>query len=43
MYHLGVSSKDSGKKISTIMKIEDSKLYYDVIDNLLIKSNLNLK
>ena len=43
MYHSGASSKDGGKKISTIIKIEDNKLYYDVIDKLLKNGNLSLK
>ena len=31
VYHCGASSKDSGKRINTINKIEDTKLYYELV------------
>ena len=35
VYHCGASSKDAGKKLCAINKIENSKIVYPVIDNLL--------
>ena len=34
MYLSGASSKDAGKKISTIIEIEDVKMYHDIIDRI---------
>ena len=35
VYHCGASSKDAGKKLCAINKIENSRIVYPVIDNLL--------
>ena len=35
IYHCGASSKDSGKKINTIMKIEDIKAYCNLLESKL--------
>ena len=35
VFHCGASSKDAGKKLCAINKIENSKIVYPVIDNLL--------
>lgn len=35
IYHCGASSKDSGKRITTITEIEDKNAYYNLIDKLL--------
>ncbi len=35
VYHCGASSKDAGKKLCAINKIENSRIEYPVIDNLL--------
>ena len=35
VYHCGASSKDAGKKLCAINKIENGKIVYPVIDNLL--------
>ena len=43
IYHAGASIKDRGNKVSTIIKIEDNILYYDVIDKLLENSKLELR
>ena len=43
IYHAGSSSKDGGKRISTIIQIEDNKIYYNLIDKILNNSNLTLK
>ncbi len=37
IYHCGASSKDSGKKINTIMKIEDIKAYNSLFKEILEK------
>ena len=34
IYHCGASSKDSGNKINTITKIEDTKVYHKIVDDL---------
>ena len=34
IFHCGSSSKDGGKKITSITKVEDTKLYKDIINNL---------
>ena len=35
IYHCGSSSKDSGKRITTITKISDNNIFHDMIDKLL--------
>lgn len=35
MYHCGASSKDAGKKINSILKIDECKPYHHIIDDLL--------
>ena len=35
MYHCGASSKDAGKKINSILKIDECKPYHSIIDDLL--------
>ena len=43
IYHCGASSKDSGKKITTITEIQDTEMYDYVIDLLLKNKELVLK
>ena len=38
-YHCGASSKDAGKKLCAINKIENTSMIHPVIDNLLLGSN----
>ena len=42
IYHCGGSSKDGGKRITTISKIEDNDLYKKVIDKALNNTQLKL-
>ena len=35
VYHCGASSKDAGRKISTITRAEDKELYHPIVDELL--------
>jgi hypothetical protein len=42
IFHCGSSSKDSGKKITTIMEINDKKLYIEPIDDLFKNDELIL-
>jgi len=35
IYHCGASSKDAGNKINTITKIEDTKVYHQIVDDLM--------
>ena len=35
IYHCGASSKDSGNKITTITKINDNNIYYQLINDIL--------
>ena len=35
IYHCGSSSKDSGKRITTIMESYDNSLYHTIIDDLI--------
>lgn len=42
IYHCGSSSKDSGKRVTTINEIENKKLYYSLIDNLMKNNELVL-
>lgn len=39
IYHCGSSSKDSGKRITTITKISDKNIFHDMIDKLLLNKN----
>lgn len=34
IYHLGTSIKDCGKRVTTIMEIDDTKIYHNLINNL---------
>ncbi len=43
IYHCGASSKDVGSKITTISKIEDTKIYHQIFDELLNNDNLLIK
>ncbi len=40
IYHCGASSKDAGNKITTILKIEDTKIYHQIFDELLTNDEL---
>ena len=40
IYHCGASSKDAGKRITTIIKIEENKLYKSLIDEILNNDDL---
>ena len=42
IYHCGASSKDSGNKINTIIKIEDNTPYIDLINGILNNPNLTI-
>lgn len=35
LYHCGASSKDSGKRVTTISEIENKEIYHSLIDNLM--------
>ena len=41
VYHCGSSSKDAGKKITTIAEVRDKELYYTMIDSLLKNKELD--
>lgn len=43
IYHCGASSKDAGNKITTISQADNRKLYYPMIDELLIQPVLRLR
>ncbi len=43
MYHCGGSSKDAGKRITTVSKIADEMIYTDLINKLLENPKLKLK
>lgn len=43
IYHCGASSKDAGKRITTIVEVNDTKMYYSMIDELLKNQDLVLK
>ena len=43
IYHCGGSSKDAGKRISTINKIEEAVIYKNVIKEVLNHNELNIK
>ena len=42
IYHCGASSKDAGKKITTISKIEEKELYKTLIDEMLKNEDLDI-
>ncbi len=42
VYHCGASSKDAGKKITTITEIKEVKLYKDIVGDLLTNPQLSL-
>ena len=42
IYHCGGSSKDGGKRITSITRVEDTMLYKNIIANLLNNPNLQL-
>ncbi len=43
IYHCGASSKDAGNKITTISKADNKKLYYPMIEDLLLRPFLILR
>ena len=43
IYHCGASSKDAGNKITTISKADNEKLYYPMIEDLLLQPVLQLR
>ena len=43
IYHCGTSSKDAGKKISSITKIKDIKIYNYLINDIINNNELVLK
>lgn len=43
VYHCGASSKDAGKKITTITRINDIERYHDIINNLFFNPSLVLR
>lgn len=43
IYHCGSSSKDAGKKITSITKIEDKSIYHSMIEELLKNPSLVLR
>lgn len=43
IYHCGASSKDAGNKITTIALVDNKKLYYPMIDDLLQQPELRLR
>lgn len=43
IYHCGASSKDAGKKITSITKIDDNAIYHSMVDELLTNPVLVLK
>ena len=42
IFHCGASSKDAGKRITTITKIKDSSLYKDLIKEILNNEDLKI-
>ena len=42
IYHSGASSKDAGKRITTITKIEENELYKSLINEILKNDDLNI-
>ena len=43
IYHCGASSKDAGKRVTTITEVKDIKMYHSMIDLLLTNQELILK
>ena len=43
IYHCGASSKDAGKKVTTISKVTDRQVYHPLVDALLLNPVLSLK
>ena len=43
IFHCGGSSKDGGKRVTSITKVEDVMLYQNIIDSLQENQDLNLK
>ena len=43
IYHCGASSKDAGKKITTITRADNTRLYYPMIEELLLQPALQLR
>ncbi|MCR4687753.1 MAG: ORF6N domain-containing protein [Lachnospiraceae bacterium] len=43
IYHCGSSSKDAGNRIMTITKSDNNKMYYPMIEDLLLQPPLQLK
>ncbi len=43
IYHCGASSKDAGNKITTISKADNKKLYYPMVEDLLLQPALRLR
>lgn len=43
VYHCGSSSKDAGKRITTIAESRDTKIYRSMISNILQHTSLTLK
>lgn len=42
IYHCGASSKDAGKRITTIIKIEEKNLYKSLIEEILNNPDLKV-
>ena len=42
IYHCGASSKDAGKRITTIIKIEEKEIYKTLINEMLLNEELIL-
>lgn len=43
LYHCGASSKDAGKKVTTISRIDESSLYHPLMDSLLGGEELKIR
>ena len=43
IYHCGASSKDAGNRITTITRADNAKLYYPMIEDLLVQPILRLR
>lgn len=42
LYHCGASSKDAGKKATTIVRVDESSLYHPLMDSLLLNEELEI-
>ena len=42
IYHCGASSKDAGKKVTTLTKVSDRQVYHPLVDALLLNPVLSL-